>query len=285
MRFIKALMIAAVLCLVGCATTTGAKTIASTDDQIVLTENNTISLRMAVYGKTVAKLQQKAYALSKRLPANATIYLVLDTPGGSIVSGMEMINALKNLPQEVKTITNFSASMGFITVQGLGERLILPQGILMSHRAFTAEWGQTPGEFESRSKFWQKYIDEVHALSAKRIGMTPAALMKKHYDEWWLYGEDAVAANAADRVVNATCGESLAGTYKDVRRRWWGTISIEWSKCPLISYPVDVKFGFDWGIKDDKRQEIDKFYKTMLYNKREFLTKYIVTGKFVEYLK
>ena len=87
--------------------------------KVVLSKSNTLALQGPVTYSSVAQLQQKMIALSNSLSKNSTIYLVLDTPGGSVGAGMALIDTAKSIPQRVVTITSFAASMGFITVQSL----------------------------------------------------------------------------------------------------------------------------------------------------------------------
>jgi ATP-dependent protease ClpP protease subunit len=56
---------------------------------------------------------------NQRFSSNEPIYLFLNTPGGSIQTGLEIIESLKGLDRPVSTVTLFAASMGFQIAQNL----------------------------------------------------------------------------------------------------------------------------------------------------------------------
>ena len=134
---------------------------------------------------TVSKLIQEATEKSMKLPDGEPLYLFISSPGGEIVAGQHLISALKGLGREVKTITSFSASMAFMTVRGLGERLVTRDGVLMSHRPRGGMKGQFPGELETQLAFLKKYTNMLLEIEANRIGLTADEMQKKYYDEWW----------------------------------------------------------------------------------------------------
>src|ERR1700692_1248743 len=106
------------------------------NNTVVLSKDNTVVLSGEVDEKTASEVIPKARALSQQyFQGNKPLYLFLNTPGGSIQIGLEIIEALKGLGRPINTVSLFSASMGFQIVQGLSERLVLSNGILMSHRA------------------------------------------------------------------------------------------------------------------------------------------------------
>jgi ATP-dependent Clp protease protease subunit len=250
---------------------------------LVLEKRNTIAFRMPVTGSTVKDVQLQLLKLDASLGKGEPIYLYLDTPGGSITAGQELITTVRGLKHEVKTITNFAASMGYIFVQNLGERLILPNGTLMSHRAFISGMeGQMPGEFNTRTAYWNQRVSEIENACAERVKMTHENYNKLVKDEYWVDGAAAVAANHADAVVNVSCGPDLQSEETQTLQTIFGAINVVWSTCPLISSPVRVEFGDSLLFTTDTTQTA--FKKTVydvLYNKRSFVDDVVVRNNFI----
>ena len=209
-------------------------------DTIVLTKDNSITINDAIYEDTVANLINKAKELDSRIKSSDPIYLVLNTPGGEIDAGLEMIENLVSLRRPVHTISIFSASMGFQTVQGLGNRYVLKNGTLMSHRATGGFFGQMPGSLGTR---YQYYLKRVLRLDANAVKRSKGKLTAQSYarliaDEYWCDGQDCVNQGVADAVVNAQCDKSLAGTneksiMQDIYMGHTVEIKAEYDNCPL----------------------------------------------------
>jgi len=218
--------------------------------KVTLTENNTISMRDYFYFGSVVKVMQKAHELDALLPTKAPIYLILDSGGGSISAGLELIENLKNLKRPVRTITLFAASMGFQTVQGLGTRLIQREGTLMSHKARGGFFGEFPGQLDSRYSFWLRRVSvmEETAVSRTRGTHTLKSYRNLIENEYWCQGADCIKQGFADVIVNATCASSLQGTvdYHDLWFQQGYRIDLITTrdKCPLntgvIKQEVDI---------------------------------------------
>ena len=242
------------------------------NEKIVLSARNTISLRLPVTGSSVAPLQQELYALSAKLAPTETIYFVLNTPGGSIEDGLDLVQTMKSIPQEIKTITGFAASMGFVLVQNGGERLVLPHGILMQHRARGGFDGQIPGELNSRTDFYTDRVKELEEAEAVRMGITHEEYAKLVINEYWVSGESAVQEKAADKVVRASCDATLvSGSKKEVLNTMFGPVEVEWSNCPLVASPLGIKFGDNWENTRDYTRMKDVVTQ-VLRNPRSFAT-------------
>src|SRR5277367_1333200 len=79
---------------------------------VVLTKDNVITVNDPIFEDTVANVISKAKEMDARIKSSDPIYLVLNTPGGEIDAGLEMIENLGSLRRPVHTISIFSASMG-----------------------------------------------------------------------------------------------------------------------------------------------------------------------------
>jgi ATP-dependent protease ClpP protease subunit len=72
---------------------------------ITLRDTNTVSLNMAIDGSSAKDVQQQLMNLSQILPTYEPIYLVLNSPGGSIEDGEKIIETARGIPQQVHTIS------------------------------------------------------------------------------------------------------------------------------------------------------------------------------------
>lgn len=258
---------------------------AETTPVITLTERNTLVIRNVIDSQSVASLQDKANKLSQGLSKSEKIYLFLDTPGGSVQSGNEMVSTLRGLPQRVETITNFAASMGFITVQSLGTRYILPNGILMSHRAAGGAEGQIPGELNTRVNFFTDMLDAQDAEIAKRVNMSKKDYQKLIVNEHWVFGSKAVSTKMADKVVLARCNKVLSeGRVSETIYTFFGPVQLVYSACPLITAPLEISFEqLTLNEYDDvdrvTLKEVRKTILTLVYDKRAFYHDYILNNK------
>lgn len=202
---------------------------------IKLTKDNTIVLRGEVDSKSVGSVVLKLAESDQK-----ELYLFITSPGGSMVDGNQLVYALKNTDKKVTCIASVAASMAFIILQACHDRVILPHSILMQHVASYSLEGDAPNN-ASRVEFIQQMIDQLDADQAKRLGLSVKEFRAKTRNDWWLFGENAIKAKAADRSESVTCSEELAKErVKEVYQVFIFRIAVEWSACPLIEYPVSV---------------------------------------------
>jgi Protease subunit of ATP-dependent Clp proteases len=265
-----------------------AVTVSTTEEMktITLGARNTLSLRGPVTGESAAKLQSDLLEMSQNLSDKDTIYLVLDTPGGSIDAGNQLIDTAKALPQKVKTITVFAASMGFHIAENLDERLIIPSGTLMSHRAkISGLDGEIPGELIVRINFMLKMLNSMESNAATRMKTTLPAYQELIRDEYWVYGRDAVAAKVADRVVLVRCGKDLMGTVKEKVETIFGAVNVTYSKCPVISAPIAVDMAGTTFTEPTQQAQLQAALDQLFNHKREFVKEYIVTNTYRKFFQ
>lgn len=227
-------------------------------DNVVLTKGNVIILNTEVDGESTSAVISQAKKLDAELSdlrervggAKAPIYIFLNTPGGSVQAGLEMIEALRGLNRPINTITLFAASMGFQIAQNLDKRLIIRNGILMSHRAkgsFEGEFGgQAPSQIDSRYALWKSRLDEMDAKTVSRTNgkQTMASYQKQYASEMWLTGNQSVEQGYADQVTTIKCDTSLAGA-TDHTLLFMGVIPVTYQldNCPINTSPMNIKVG------------------------------------------
>jgi ATP-dependent protease ClpP protease subunit len=222
--------------------------------------------------------------LSAKLPRDAVIYLVLDTPGGEIEAGSRFIDAAHGIPQKVKTITLFAASMGYHIAQELDERLITVHGTLMSHRAKAGEIsGEIPGNLVTRVNALLRDLDLADARIARRLGMSLEDYKEMIRDEYWVVGPDAVEQRSADGLANIHCAPDLQGTEIITVNTIFGAVDVTLSKCPAISGPLGIAIHND--VPKDKQKEVRDIVTKMLTDKETFVHEYITTGQFAKVLR
>lgn len=224
-------------------------------DTIFLTKDNTIVLDSEVTGESTAAVIAKAYELDdamntgikNSLSSTKPLYLFLNTPGGSIQSGLELIEALKGLGRPVNTITLFAASMGWQIAQNLDDRLILKNGVLMSHRAageFAGSFGGTqPSQMDSRYQLWLDRVKELDEQTVKKTNgkQTYDSYTKQYSNEMWLTGNKAVTQGYADRVVTVKCDATLKGIVtKHIDFLGMG-FDYDLDLCPLNTTPMHIR--------------------------------------------
>lgn len=213
-------------------------------DKLTLTPYNTVNLRGPVTDASMMSVQLNLAHLNKIRGIKAyPIYLVLDSPGGSIESGLSFIEYARTI-RNLQTVSIFSASMASGIVEAIpGKRYITDNGVIMFHRAKGGFEGQfEEGEVEQELALFKAIVKGMEQTNADRLGLSLQDYKDKAKDEYWLYGKAAVAAKASDASANLYCTQTLidkrdAATVQTM----FGAAIIEFSGCPLFRTPLKVK--------------------------------------------
>lgn len=229
----------------------------NTGNTVVLTKDNLLVLDSEVDGGSVSAIISKAKELDNTLNASkgrlysnntAPLYLFLNSPGGSIQAGLELMEALHGIGRPVNTVTLFAASMAWQIAQGLDERLILKNGVLMSHRAaggFEGYFGGTrPSQIDNRYQLWLDRVKELDEQTVARTNgkQTYDSYTKEYQNEMWLTGTKAVNEGYADRIVTIKCDVTLNGVTSKRVSYMGMDVTYDLDKCPINTSPQNIKF-------------------------------------------
>jgi len=170
-----------------------------------------------------------------------TVTIWLDSPGGSVFALDQMISAVKASGKRTVCITGFSASASFMFLQAACDvRLVQPNSVLMSHQAATAYRGEV-NRIESFKKLIDGMLLRLDKMVSSRIGLSVEELRAKSADEWWVQGDAAVDNKLADKVAYFKCSSKMINsTYEEIVQVFIFTFNLTWSKCPIITHPVQV---------------------------------------------
>lgn len=227
-------------------------------DTIILGSSNLLVLNGEVNGESTSAVIAKAKelcensknTLSKKIglaKPETRLKLFMNTPGGGIQAGLEMSEALNGLGCPVDTITLFAASMGFQLVQNLGDRLILKNGVLMSHHAageFEGSFGGIhPSQVDSRYQLWLDRVRELDEQTVKRTNgkQTYESYTTQYDHELWLTGTKAIEQGYADRIVTVRCDSSLNGVTTKHATVMGLPVAYDLDNCPINTSPMNVR--------------------------------------------
>lgn len=205
--------------------------------EVKLTKSNLVHIRGRIDFTSMQKAQQDLLKQHvKRGSKDYTIYLFIDSPGGSISAGNAFIAYAKTF-RDVKTICMFCASMAHAISQALpGERLGTDGNIMMAHRAKGTVSGQfNDGEMERRLALWKRIVTRMEQTNANRIGITLKDYQKRVKDEYWTHGVDSVVQNVLDDIATVSCSDKLMTSSRTEKiRSIFGERIIVIPLCPLM---------------------------------------------------
>jgi ATP-dependent Clp protease protease subunit len=177
----------------------GVKTIDLTDGNFVL-----------VYGPIMQNGNEIADHIKKATQKGEPLYVLIDSPGGSVISGGAIISAIEASPVPVYTVClQLCASMGAMIHQYGTERYTVNRSLLMFHDAA----GGFIGPFQqvaSQMNMINRFVNKMFANAAKRSKQNYKEFVSRIGAEIWIDGEDAVTQKYSDGIVNVIFDENKA---------------------------------------------------------------------------
>jgi ATP-dependent Clp protease protease subunit len=138
--------------------------------------------------------------------SNDNIFIIINSPGGSVVDGFELINLIKSIKAEkgIKTycaVESEAFSMAAILATFCYRTYMHKYSNIMFHEA---SYGvkDSATHIKNRVEFMSKYLDTLNRDIAEQMGVTPKEYEERILGEWWLTAEEAVQFGIVDGILD-----------------------------------------------------------------------------------
>lgn len=131
------------------------------------------------------------------------IHLYINSPGGSITSGMAIFDTMQYIKPDVSTIcVGMAASMGaFLLAAGAkGKRFALPNAEVMIHQPLGGAEGQA-SDIEIRARRILKLRDKLNRILSERTGQPLERIEKDTDRDNFMEAETAREYGLVDKVI------------------------------------------------------------------------------------
>lgn len=145
----------------------------------------------------VGQLKMKALQMSE-------VFIYINSPGGSIPQGGQIISEMENSPLKINTIcAGECASMAFLVFQYGKTRYITPNSVLLTHQG-SLEIADKLDTVKNTSQFFAAYYDKLGAKIAHKLGLSFSSYKQLISTDLWIGDQEAVSKKFADKLVYVT---------------------------------------------------------------------------------
>jgi len=229
----------------------------SANASTTLTPENTVTFRGEVSGESVGRaiLQiETAGVKSKGEP----IYFVLDSPGGSVLAGLDLVTYLKATDHNIVCVVKTAISMAYAILQACPTRSVTEYGITMQHVMSLESGGREPNLLT--------FVNFIHSIATKldqeqadRVGVSLKKFRDLTVRDWWSLGKQAKDNNTVDTLETYTCSPALyAKTVVKTAETMFGSVKATFSACPLVGVPLSAEMKLRPGIAHSAESEAAK---------------------------
>ncbi|MHA6482115.1 ATP-dependent Clp endopeptidase proteolytic subunit ClpP [Paenibacillus sp. strain BS8-2] len=131
------------------------------------------------------------------------ISLYINSPGGSITSGMAIYDTMQYIKPDVSTIcVGMAASMGafLLTAGAKGKRYALPNSEVMIHQPLGGAEGQA-SDIEIRARRILKMRDKLNQILADRSGQPLSRIEQDTDRDYFMSAAEAQTYGLVDKVI------------------------------------------------------------------------------------
>lgn len=165
-----------------------------------LNEHNTLTMFDEVRSKN-SEAVANGIANLNNLGNKEPIYLLLDSPGGSVIAGAKVVSSIEASKRPVYTVClTVCASMAAVIHSYGHKRLAMTRAILMYHNAYGGFQGEFP-RIQSLFSTINRYVEKFEQNIVSRSKISKDTFANLRNSELWIDGEDALAKGLVDELV------------------------------------------------------------------------------------
>ena len=171
--------------------------------RISLPKNRTVIIEGQIGEETLLAAEQ----IAKLGKTPEPIYIVINSPGGSVFAGATVIEAIEAAKGPVNTIcVQMCASMAAFIFEHGDERMMFSRSMLMFHPASAGLQGELD-KMVSYLTAVQNFVRRIEKYVADRVGISLAQYKAMAAKELWLDSDAAIRGRFADKIVFADLPE------------------------------------------------------------------------------
>ncbi|MCY4161485.1 MAG: ATP-dependent Clp protease proteolytic subunit [Flavobacteriaceae bacterium] len=153
----------------------------------------------------VANVVQAQLLFLQSVDSSRDIQLYINSPGGSVYSGLGIYDTMQYVSPDVATIcTGMAASMAAILLcaGAKGKRSVLPHARVMIHQPLGGVQGQA-SDIEITAREILKLKDELYHIISKHTGQPVDKVSEDSDRDYWLKAQEAQTYGMVDEVLNS----------------------------------------------------------------------------------
>ena len=198
---------------------------------IKLEKDNFFAITSQFDGTLLDNFTEKVLAYDKK-----EMYIYFDTPGGSVIALSRMARIMKGSDIKFTCIASFAASAGFMLFQHCQNRLLLSDGVLMSHNWAGGFRDEAPRILTMFNTI-QSIVDVLEAVAIKKMTVDAKEYARLINSNLWMTSTLATKYKAIDGVINnVSCSSDIIKQrVRTTYRSFFGRSGVIYkSGCPLI---------------------------------------------------
>lgn len=168
-------------------------------------EKRAVYLWGVVDDKSAREIVSKLLLLDADKPGEE-IKFYINSPGGSVTSGLVIYDTIKLIQSPVSTICmGLAASMGSIllSVGTKGKRYVYPHGEVMIHQPSLGGYYQaTSADIEIQAEQMRKTKEIGAKILAENCGKKVDKIMQDFDRDYWMTAKEAVAYGIVDSILD-----------------------------------------------------------------------------------
>jgi len=164
---------------------------------IIIGEVDSLLLEYAVEYVLRWNREDKNIPTNKRKP----IKLHINSPGGSVYSGMNLINVIQNSKTPVHAVVQgYAMSMGLLILIACHKRYAFNDSILLLHDGSMGGYNST-AKMRDLARFTEKQEERTKSFIIQNTKITDELYDEMYTKEWYMYSDEAFEHGFIDGII------------------------------------------------------------------------------------